>query len=258
VRTIRARTQRARRQFRGALVLVLAAGLATAGCQAATAPTLAPAPSMGALASLLAATPAPADSAEASPETPTPEPTIASTPETTTAPTPELTTAPTPEPTAQPTPEPTATATPTPKPTAPPTAKPTEVPPRPGSLKLVKVSESDTEVVIKLSWSEPTGAAAKFKVFGLLRCVREAAANDGKPCIVPHTALRSGDLRLLATFDGKARSGTLRIPLSGEVTTNVLWERSDYYGLLLGATNSVGQSVLAIAASSIVCWGCTW
>lgn len=139
----------------------------------------------------------------------------------------------------------------------------TAVPPRPSHVTLrvvkhVEYSNGNGYLKIRLTWTEPAGVATRFKVLGLLRCINDNAAHDGKACIGPHQFIRASDLRVLGTYAGTARSATLTIHLIGEVTTNQLWGRSEFYGLLLGAYNAHGGSVLAIVRSSKVCFGCTY
>ena len=137
------------------------------------------------------------------------------------------------------------------------------VPPRPTgvTLRTVKVTHfagGGGRATFRISWHEPAGAATRFRVIGLLSCVNELARTNGKPCVVAHMHLRARDLRVIATYGGSVRAATITVRLFGEITTNALWGNSDYFGILLGAYNSHGESILAIAASSKVCWGCTY
>lgn len=139
----------------------------------------------------------------------------------------------------------------------------TGVPPRPShvALKVVKtVMDVDGAgyVKVRITWREPAGVATRFKVIGLIRCANSSAATDGKPCVVPHMHLRAADLRVLGTYPGTARSATVKIKLYGGESTGGLWDTSSYFGILLGAYNAHGKSVLAIVRSTRVCYGCTF
>jgi hypothetical protein len=140
---------------------------------------------------------------------------------------------------------------------------PAGVPPKPTGIHVKTLREvsyygGGGYVKFRITWNEKAGAATSFKVIGLLRCVRESKANNNKPCIVPGTRLKSSDLQVIAKYGARVRSAVITIRLYGEVTTNALWGNSKYYGILVGAYNSHGESKLGIGRSSTVCWGCTY
>ena len=137
------------------------------------------------------------------------------------------------------------------------------VPPKPynthlSTLKTTWHPDGTGTVKVKMTWSEKSGVASGFRVIGLLRCVRESQAHDGQACIIAHTALKASDIKRIKTFGGSVRSAILYLSLGEGIQSNELWGSSGYYGILLGAYNSHGQSVLTIVKSAKVCWGCTY
>ncbi len=159
--------------------------------------------------------------------------------------------------TPAPSPSPSPTPVPTPSPTPKPTPKPA-VPPKPASTtwNLVgsKVSADNTTVTLtyRATWSEPAGAATKFLLYGVTRCLREAAANDNTPCIVRGMPIPRDSLVLLGTAPGDARTMTIH------------WTRytgagpDPYWSYLIRASNSAGNSIFTILATQDVCWQCAY
>jgi len=101
----------------------------------------------------------------------------------------------------------------------------------------------------RATWTAPDGYATRFRVYGLTRCLRYSAANNGQPCVVSGSTIPSGAVKLIATLDGTRRS------------TTISWERSDglwidpYAGYLVRASNQYGSSTYTILWSAIVCSG---
>jgi hypothetical protein len=137
------------------------------------------------------------------------------------------------------------------------------VPPRPGSAKRKVVSEtwaaddSSYVEVDRFTWTSPTGYATEFRLYGVSGCPNESPQTNGEPCLVEHTHLDAGMMKLLKKVGGSARSMTLR----SEVDTDTCEGPSGYYcspyrSLVLGAFNAYGHSVYAIVASQEVCLDC--
>jgi hypothetical protein len=157
-----------------------------------------------------------------------------------------------------PSPTPLSSPSPTPTPSPASTATQAVVPPKPANttwrLVSTQVSADNTTATefFRATWSEPDGVATKFLLYGVTRCLRASAANDGTPCIVLHMPIPRDSLVLLGTAAGDARAMTIH------------WTRQNgagpdpYWSYLIRATNAAGDSIFTILDTQNVCWQCVY
>jgi hypothetical protein len=131
-------------------------------------------------------------------------------------------------------------------------------PPAPSGAKYRLVKETVTGPYSKLieyraTWVEPTGYATKFRVYGLIPCLRYSKANNEKPCVVSGTTIPSGALKVIATLDGTKRSAVISWTEEGELPGP-----GPYSAYLVRASNQYGSSTYTILWSAIVCWECVY
>jgi len=127
------------------------------------------------------------------------------------------------------------------------------VPARTSFKHLKEVIAADgytTTEYYRATWSEPTGAATKFDVYGVTDCLRSSQANDNTPCVIPGTKLPGSTLKRIGTVAGTAR------------TMDVTWTLHDdvglgpYQAVVIIARNSHGSSDPAVLWSAVVCFDC--
>jgi hypothetical protein len=131
-------------------------------------------------------------------------------------------------------------------------------PPAPSGAKYKLVKETVTGPYSKLieyraTWVEPTGYATKFRVYGLIPCLRSSKANNEKPCVVPGTTIPSGAVKVIATLDGTKRSTVISWSEEGELSGP-----GPYSAYLVRASNQYGSSTYTILWSATVCWECVY
>ena len=142
----------------------------------------------------------------------------------------------------------------TPAPTAEPT--PLAVPPKPAKVTWKQIGSKalpggETRESYRLAWTAQEGLATTFAVYGVTRCLREAAKDAGKPCVVKGMKIPKSALKLIAQVPGSAR------------TVDIAWKVGEigpgpYSAVLIRATNGAGDSIFTIAWSAEVCVKCTY
>jgi len=131
-------------------------------------------------------------------------------------------------------------------------------PPAPSGAKYKLVKETVTGPYSKLieyraTWVEPKGYATKFRVYGLISCLRDSKANNEKPCVVSGTTIPSRAVKVIATLDGSKRSTVISWSEEGELPGP-----GPYSAYLVRASNQYGSSTYTILWSAIVCWECVY
>jgi hypothetical protein len=131
-------------------------------------------------------------------------------------------------------------------------------PPAPSGAKYKLVKETVTGPYSKLieyraTWVEPTGYATKFRVYGLIPCLRSSKANNEKPCVVSGTTIPSGAVKVIASLDGTKRSTVISWSEEGELAGP-----GPYAAYLVRASNQYGSSTYTILWSATVCWECVY
>jgi hypothetical protein len=122
------------------------------------------------------------------------------------------------------------------------------------TYKLVKMTQTgpiSTLFEYRATWVEPAGYATKFRVYGLIPCLRYSDANNGQPCVVSGTTIPSGAVKVIATIDGTKRSAVISFVEQGELWTG----GGPYSAFLVRAFNQYGSSTYAILWSATVCSG---
>jgi hypothetical protein len=131
-------------------------------------------------------------------------------------------------------------------------------PPAPSGATYKLVKETVTGPYSRLfeyraTWVEPTGYATKFRVYGLIPCLRSSKANNGRPCVVSGTTIPTGAVKVIATLDGTKRSAVISWTEEGELPGP-----GPYSAYLVRASNQYGSSTYTILWSADVCWECVY
>ena len=100
----------------------------------------------------------------------------------------------------------------------------------------------------RATWLEPAGYATKFRVYGLIPCLRYSDANNQQPCVVSGTTIPSGAVKVIATLDGTKRSTVISWTEEGELTGG-----GPYSAYLVRASNQYGSSTYTILWSEAIC-----
>lgn len=127
------------------------------------------------------------------------------------------------------------------------------VPARTSFKHLKEVVAADgytTTEYYRATWSEPTGAATKFDVYGVTDCLRSSQANDNTPCVIPGTKLPGSTLKRIGTVAGTARKMDVTWTIHDEVGLG------PYQAVVIIARNSRGSSDPAVLWSAVVCFDC--
>jgi murein DD-endopeptidase MepM/ murein hydrolase activator NlpD len=114
------------------------------------------------------------------------------------------------------------------------------------------VANKPDTIHFRATWKEPEGAATKFLIYGLTKCLRYASSNDGGPCIVKGMPLNMRDLELLATVGGDKRSARIKVEREAGAGPDPYWS------YLIRAVNNAGGSKFTILDPGVVCWQCTY
>jgi hypothetical protein len=128
-------------------------------------------------------------------------------------------------------------------------------PPAPSgtTYKRVKTTQTGPYSILfeyRATWVEPAGYATKFRVYGLIPCLRYSDANNGQPCVVSGTTIPSGAVKVIATLDGTKRSAVVSWVEEGELTGG-----GPYSAYLVRALNQYGSSTYTILWSETICSG---
>ena len=102
----------------------------------------------------------------------------------------------------------------------------------------------------RATWSEPSGAATKFLVYGVTDCLRSSQANDNTPCVTASTDIPAVKLNLISTLAGTTRSTDVTWTLEGEAGPG------PYQAVVIVAENGTDRSTPAILWSALVCYDC--
>lgn len=102
----------------------------------------------------------------------------------------------------------------------------------------------------RATWTEPSGAATKFLVYGVIDCLRSSQANDSTPCVTGTTPIPAAKLTLFSTVPGAGRSLDVSWTLEGEAGP------APYQAVVIVAVNGTARSSPAVLWSALVCYDC--